>query len=72
MEENIPYGNNTLNSILDNWTNDSAQLRQIEKQAKIYKLSHEEEIKKQELAGNIKLYEYSIKNNFNNKMELKN
>ena len=70
LEENIPYGNNTLNSILDNWTNDSAQLRQIEKQAKIYKLSHEEEIKKQELAGNIKLYEYSIKNNFNNKMEL--
>ena len=62
LEKNIPYGNSFLNELLQRWISDKEQLRIYEENAKTKELDYEEKVQKQQMEGEIKLFEYAIQN----------
>lgn len=70
IENNIPYGNTTLNKILDSYTESSSIMREYEAKEKLNQLSYSEKYEKQSEEATNKIYEYAINKKIDNKYNL--
>ena len=70
LEKNIAYGNTARSNVLEEWATAKVELRDFAEQEKTKKLTYSQQREKQQLEGNIKLYEYAIENDIDDKYEL--
>ncbi len=70
LEKNIPYGDTSLNRIIDSYAGSSSSLRDLEKKDKLNQLSYQEKVDLQNAKGAHAIYDYSLNHKIDDRYDL--